>query len=80
MQKEIVAQAIALLDTAPGPRTTVHAPFARKNDPAWRDRYGRIDPAEREHLLKLGDERRQRRASLKPRLRTGTSADLYGRV
>ena len=31
-------------------------------DPDWRTRYGRVDPADRERLLTLGDERRRQRA------------------
>ncbi len=63
MQEAIVRQAIGLLATANGPRTTVKAPFGWKSDdPEWRARYGRVDPAERERLLALGDERRRQKA------------------
>ncbi len=66
MQEEIVRQALDLLVAAPGPRTTVKAPFTWKaSDPGWRDRYGRVDPAERERLLALGDARRQQKAKAK---------------
>jgi len=60
MQREIVAAAIHLLETAPGPRTTLVSPFAWKDDPGWRARYGRIDPAERDRLIARGEKRRQR--------------------
>ena len=61
MQEKIVRQAIGLLAT--GPRTTVKAPFGWKpEDPEWRARYGRVDSAERERLLALGDERRRQKA------------------
>ena len=63
MQKAIVRQALGLFDSAPGPRTTVKAPFRWKDDdPGWRARYGRVDPSERERLLVLGEERRRLRA------------------
>jgi hypothetical protein len=62
MQRAIVEQAVGLLASAEGPRTTVRAPFAWRDDPGWRQRYGRVDPAERERLLALGKERRARQA------------------
>lgn len=66
MQREIVRQAIGLFDTAKAPRTTLTAPFAWKEDGAvWRARYGRVDPADQERLLKLGDERRRQQAKAK---------------
>jgi hypothetical protein len=62
MQEAIVRQAVGLLETASGPRTTDKAPFGwKENDPGWRARYGRVDPAERERLLTLGEERRRLR-------------------
>jgi len=67
MQKEVVAAALGLLETAPGPRTTVVSPFAWKDDPGWRERYGRVDPAERDRLIAIGEERRARRAAAKRR-------------
>jgi hypothetical protein len=66
MQREILRQALALFETAKAPRTTVNAPFAWKEDGAiWRARYGRVTPADRERLLKLGDERRRKQAQAK---------------
>ena len=67
MQREVVQLALRTLATASGPRTTVQSPVRWKDDPGWRARYGRVDPAERERLLQLGDQRRQRFAALKPR-------------
>lgn len=65
MQREIVASALGLLETATGPRTTVVSPFAWKNDPGWRERYGRVDAAERDRLIAFGEERRKKRADLR---------------
>jgi hypothetical protein len=61
MQKAIIRLALGVFESAPGPRTTVRAPFHWK-DNDWRARYGRVDPADRERLLALGEERRRRRA------------------
>ena len=66
MQRAVVEQALGLLETATAPRTTARAPFAWKDDPGWRERYGRVDPAERERLLALGAERRQRQDRTRP--------------
>ena len=61
MQTAIVAQALALLETARSARTTESAPFAWKDDPDWRQRYNRVTPADRERLLAIGDARRRSR-------------------
>jgi DMSO/TMAO reductase YedYZ molybdopterin-dependent catalytic subunit len=64
MQKEVVRQALDLLKTARGPRVMVQAPVTwKEDDPDWRARYGRVDPAEQERLLAAGDERRRQRAA-----------------
>jgi D-proline reductase (dithiol) PrdB len=65
MQREVVRLALSALETASGPRTTVRTPVRWKDDPGWRERYGRVDAAERERLLQLGDERRRRFAAMK---------------
>ncbi|MEH2625296.1 D-proline reductase (dithiol) PrdB [Bradyrhizobium sp. AZCC 1719] len=66
MQREILRQALALFETAEAPRTTVKSPFAWKEEGGvWRARYGRVDPTDRERLLKLGDERRRKQARAK---------------
>ena len=65
MQKDVVALAIGLLDGAAQPRTTVRAPFAWKDDPGWRLRYGRVDAAEQQRLRELGEQRRRRQAEIK---------------
>ncbi len=58
MQEAVVAQALGLLEIAQRPRTTAHAPFAWKDDPEWRARYGRVDPVDLERLSRQGAERR----------------------
>jgi hypothetical protein len=66
MQREIVRRALSLFETAQTPRTTVKAPFFWKEDGVvWRARYGRVDAADKERLLKLGEERRRQRAMVK---------------
>ena len=67
MQREVVRLALRTLETASGPRTTVQAPVEWKDDPGWRERYSRVDPAERERLRQVGDERRRRFAEMKRR-------------
>ena len=65
MQRAIVSQALSLFEAAETPRTTVRAPFSWKEDGSvWRARYGRVDPAAKERLLALGEERRRQRAKL----------------
>jgi len=65
MQREVVETALGLLETATGPRTTVVSRFAWKDDPEWRERYGRVDSAERERLIAVGEARRRRQQELK---------------
>jgi hypothetical protein len=66
MQEKIVRQGLGLLATATKPRTTVKAPFTWKaSDSEWRARYGRVDPAEQQRLLALGEERRRHKAGAK---------------
>jgi hypothetical protein len=66
MQREIVRQAMSLFETAKNPRTTITAPFSWWEDGAiWRARYGRVDPADKERLLKLGEDRRRQQALAK---------------
>ena len=65
MQRDVVRLALHTLETAAGPRTTVRAAVSWRDDPGWRLRYGRVDPAESERLLRLGDERRARFAAFR---------------
>lgn len=66
IQRAVVKLALDLLSSASGPRTTVMAPFAW-DDPDWRGRYGRVDPAKRDELLEAGRQRRARRSAMRPR-------------
>lgn len=76
MQREIVRQALALLETSKAPRTIVKAPFAWNEEGAgWRARYGRVDPTDRERLLKLGDERRRKQAQSKQTMTNRESSE-----
>jgi hypothetical protein len=44
----------------------VVSPFSwKEDDPDWRERYGRVDPAERDRLIAAGEERRRKRAEMK---------------
>jgi hypothetical protein len=66
MQKAIVGQALGLFGSAEAPRTTVQAAYRWKDDdPDWRARYDRVDPADSERMAALGAERRRRRAEAK---------------
>ena len=66
MQREVVRQALGLLDWAPGPRTTAFSAFGwKEDDPEWRERYGRVDVAERDRLIAIGEERRKQREAVK---------------
>ena len=64
IQRSTVSRALQLLEEATAPRSTVRMPFAW-HDPEWRARYGRVDPAERERLLKAGEQRRAAAAARK---------------
>ncbi len=66
LQREIVRQALKLIETAETPRTTVKSPFVwGEESDLWRPRYGRVDPADRQRLLELGKERRRLQAMRK---------------
>jgi D-proline reductase (dithiol) PrdB len=66
MQRDIVRQALRLFETAPGPRTTVKSPFTwHEEATVWRARYGRADPADKQRLFALGEERRRQQAARK---------------
>lgn len=63
MQRQTLSLALGLIESATEPRTTVRSPFEWHGGEGWRERYNRVsdDPAERERLLRIGDERRKKR-------------------
>ncbi len=60
MQQAIVGLALALLEGATGPRTTLQTPFVWSEDESWRQRYARVDPERAEELRRAGEGRRAR--------------------
>ncbi len=73
MQRRIVGLALDLLESAALPRTTVQTPFIWSEDPAWRERYARIDPEQAERLSQMGEARRalQQRRKTEGKVRAG---------
>lgn len=59
-QAAIVAQAIGLLESAAGPRSTVQAPQGWPAGDDWRPVYNHIGPENREALRAEGEARRAR--------------------
>jgi len=79
MQREIVRHALTLFAAVKTPRTTIKAPHSWWEDGAiWRPRYGHVDPADKERLLKLGEERRMQQATAKQTL--AVSPDFHAGV
>lgn len=62
-QAAIAAQALDLLESATGPRTTVQAPQVWPGGEGWRPVYNYIGPENREALKDEGDARRVRQAA-----------------
>ena len=62
MQAGVTELALALLESAAFPRTTVQAPFSWGDD-SWRAGYMRVDDSNRELLRRAGEERRARQAA-----------------
>ena len=58
MQRDIVAYAFDLLETASLPRTTVQTPFVWDEDASWKQRYARVDAESSERLRRAGEARR----------------------
>lgn len=74
MQRDILRQALGLLETARRPRTTVKSPFTWHEDGAiWRARYGRVDPADKQRLFELGEQRRRQQAERKKASRSSSA-------
>ena len=65
-QKRVLGLALDVLQSANRPRTTARAPVEWQDDPGWRERYGRVDPAEAQRLREAGEQRRRLQAAQKP--------------
>ena len=65
MQRAIANAALDLLETATAPRTTVQTPFVWSGDDSWKDAYSRVDSANAEELLRVGERRRERQRDAK---------------
>ena len=72
MQRRIVGLGLDLLESAILPRTTVQTPFIWDEDPGWRERYARVDPANAEKIRRAGQARRalQQQRKAEGRVRT----------
>jgi hypothetical protein len=67
MQREIMAMALGLLDSAVGPRTTMQTPFRWAEDAAWKRDFYRLDMTE-EQLAKARAEMDNQKAILASKL------------
>ena len=65
MQRQVVASAMALFETATGPRTTLNLPFRWGGDEGWRENYMAIREGDLKALRQQGDERRALRRKLR---------------
>lgn len=65
MQAAITLQALQLAIKASAPNTVHRTPFIWSEDNSWRDNYARVDDSNRDHLLKLGESRRQQQTTKK---------------
>ena len=65
MQRQVVASAMALFESAAGPRTTAHLPYRWGGDQSWRSNYMAIREADLDALRQQGDERRALRRKLR---------------
>ena len=66
MQQSTVTAALGLLESASEPRTTERSPHRfTTEDERWRKDFLRIDPAERDNLLRLGERRRRRQRAVR---------------
>ena len=65
MQGQVVASAMALFETAAGPRTTLRLPYRWGWDESWRDNYMAIRDADLKALHQQGEARRALRRKLR---------------
>ena len=66
-QKEIVAMAINLLESATAPRTTVQSPFVWDEASAWKGNFMKVDASNIETLREFGRQRMATQAAAKER-------------
>ena len=73
MQREVLAAALALFETAAGPNTTRRLPWRWSEDDSWRDGYMAINAADAARLAEQGEARRAHRQALRDagRVRAG---------
>jgi hypothetical protein len=81
MQRDIVARALDLLETATGPRTTEQTPYVWSEDDSWKANYMHVDPDRLQWYREQGEARRATREAAKAagRLRGWTGGELYRR-
>ena len=65
MQREIVATALALFETATEARTTQRLPHRWSEDETWRDGYMAFDATQVAELRRRGEERKAQRQALR---------------
>ena len=65
MQMQVVASAMAMFETAAGPRTTARLPYRWGGDESWRDNYMAIRDADLKALHQQGEARRALRRKLR---------------
>ena len=65
MQREIVAAAVGLFDSATGFGNTLRLPYRWSTDESWRDGYMTIGADEIAELHRRGEERRAHRQALR---------------
>ena len=65
MQREIVATALALFETATKARTTQRLPHRWGEDETWRDGYMAFDATQVAELRRRGEERKAQRQALR---------------
>ena len=73
MQRAIVGIALAVLESARFPRTTVITPFRWSDDESWKQNYAKVDAETLEALRRAGEGRRQRQEAARAEGRTRTS-------
>lgn len=63
MQRDIIDQALCLLEQATAPRTTVQSPAVWGDDHSWRSNFLAVTDENREALRRAGETRKVKRAA-----------------